>query len=246
MNMISSTCKSQSVCHNGVALRASACHSCIYGQQEDRSAGVTMHLSTLGDARVLYPDAAPEPPALQVLHDAIEAVLQPSAMDSGLRLHAEKADHANRYQKPPQITGTGLPQLSRTPLAAWTVLAGVHTQTALLHLSNQTVDVATDTLGLARTVQTVSSSSNTLVLHGWSLPLPCLRLLLTACNRHAGPKQVELSAHLRQLCLQCCRRTTQNAIRSTPALAAFRASTCRDRSPCTFTTMLHISSSDTS
>ena len=112
---------------------------------------VTMHLSMHGGARVLYPDAGPEPPALQVFHDAIEAFLQPSMTDSGLRIHAEKADHGQQCQQPQQLTDTDLLQLSRTDTAIWTYVLLLYMRTVLLHLSKHSiVDVATAILGFAR------------------------------------------------------------------------------------------------
>jgi hypothetical protein len=112
---------------------------------------VTMHLSKHGGARMLYPDAGPEPPALQVFHDAIETVFQPSTTDSGLRIHAEKADPGRQCQQPQQVTDTDLLQLSRTDTAIWTYVLLLYMRTVLLHLSKQSiVDVATAILGFAR------------------------------------------------------------------------------------------------
>lgn len=114
-------------------------HTWASGGSTDGGELVTMHLSMHGDARMRYPDAGPEPPALKCFHDAIEAVLQPSATDSGLRIHAEKADHGQQCQQPQQVTGTDPSELSRTDTAIWTYVLELYTRKVLLHLS-KTID----------------------------------------------------------------------------------------------------------
>ena len=101
---------SLTVYHSG---RGHATTACMRRPQEDRSMVVTMHVSMHGGARVMYPNAGPEPPALQVPHEAVETVPKPSAVGSRLRIHADRADHGRQWQQPPQATGTDLSQLSR-------------------------------------------------------------------------------------------------------------------------------------